>query len=121
MNEIFTSLSGLDPAGPLWNYNSDRLSAADAVYVEAIHTDGGILGLGNEVGHADFFPNGGVNQPGCLTGICDHNQAWRFFASTVTHNHLIANKCENSWQVTWNSCRGDVQLPMGNDDIRKIG
>lgn len=117
------SFTGLDPAGPLWNYNSNRISAADAVYVEAIHTDGGVLGLGigTQVGHADFFPNGGNSQPGCLTGICDHNRAWELFASTVTHNHLIANRCESSWQLTWNSCSGTNQLPLGNDDIRKFG
>ena len=65
---------GLDPAGPLFTNVGDarfRLDKSDAKYVDVIHTDmppkGGLLGFGmrKEAGHADFFPNGGVRQPGC--------------------------------------------------------
>ncbi|CAH2087476.1 unnamed protein product [Euphydryas editha] len=114
---IFT---GLDPAGPLWNLNSNRLRASDAVYVEAIHTNGGALGLGigSPLADADFFPNGGNSQPGCLTPICSHNRAWELFASTVTYNHLLGSKCSNMLQVTLNSCRGEI-FYMGNDDLNK--
>ncbi|KAM3965566.1 pancreatic lipase-related protein 2-like [Aphomia sociella] len=115
-------VTGLDPAGPLWNYNSNRINVNDAVYVEGIHTDGGLtgLGIGSEIGNVDFFPNGGNSQPGCLTGICDHNRAWELFAATVTYNHLIGNECSSNFQITWNSCRGQ-EFPMGNDDLRKSG
>ncbi|XP_026325964.1 pancreatic triacylglycerol lipase-like [Hyposmocoma kahamanoa] len=116
-------VTGLDPAGPLWTYSSNKISSNDAIYVEAIHTDGNTLvglGIGTNVANADFYPNGGYNQPGCITGICDHNRAWRFFAATVTHNHLVANECSSSLQISLNSCRG-AQLHMGNNDLRKSG
>lgn len=61
-------ITGLDPAGPWWNGKSEdeRLSAEDAVFVEAIHTDGNLLGFGERVADVDYFPNGGVaTQPGC--------------------------------------------------------
>lgn len=113
---------GLDPAGPLWVRNSNSLSRNDGVYVEAIHTDGGTggLGIGSAVANADFFPNGGNSQPGCMTSMCNHNRAWEMFASTVTRNHLVANQCSNTAQITANTCRGST-LNMGNDDLRKTG
>ncbi|CAB3260702.1 unnamed protein product [Arctia plantaginis] len=117
-------VTALDPAGPLWNLNRNRVSSDDGVYVEAIHTDGGYtvggLGIGRNVANADFYPNGGISMPGCLTNICNHNNAWRYFASTVTRNHLVANLCLTSLQVSTDSCRGR-QFPMGNADLRKSG
>ncbi|XP_037971985.2 pancreatic triacylglycerol lipase [Plutella xylostella] len=117
-------VTGLDPAGPLWNYNRKRLSATDGVYVEAIHTDGGYtmggLGIGSAIAQVDFFPNGGISQPGCMTNVCNHNHAWALFAATVTHNHLQGNRCSNGLQITLNNCRGEL-LSMGNSDLRKTG
>ncbi|XP_023937368.1 pancreatic triacylglycerol lipase-like [Bicyclus anynana] len=115
-------VTGLDPAGPLWQYNTNRLRGSDGGYVEAIHTDGGIagLGIGSAIANADFFPNGGNSQPGCYTSLCNHNRAWEFFASTVTRNHLVARQCSNSAQVSSNTCRGS-NFNMGNDDLNKSG
>ncbi|XP_050350410.1 pancreatic triacylglycerol lipase-like [Nymphalis io] len=115
-------VTGLDPAGPLWNVNSNRLRASDGIYVEAIHTDGGTLGLGigSAVANADFFPNGGNSQPGCVTSLCDHNRAWELFAATVTHNHLVGRRCSNMLQVSSNNCSG-ASLHMGNDILNKSG
>ncbi|XP_013183657.2 pancreatic lipase-related protein 2 [Amyelois transitella] len=115
-------ITGLDPAGPLWVLNSNRLRASDARYVEVIHTNGAYtgLGIGTSIGHADFYPNGGSSQPGCLTYICDHNRAWELFAATVSYNHLIGRKCSNSVQITLNTCRG-ATFPMGNHIVDKFG
>lgn len=60
----------LDPAGPSF-YDSDlpdRLDASDALFVDVLHTDGAsriISGFGHldELGHVDFYPNGGSAQP----------------------------------------------------------
>ncbi|GBP27134.1 Pancreatic triacylglycerol lipase [Eumeta japonica] len=117
-------VTGLDPAGPLWTSSSERLRGTDGVYVEAIHTDGGYtvggLGIGTAIAQADFFPNGGISQPGCLTNICNHNRAWELFAASVSYNHLIGNQCDSNLQITLNTCRG-AQLHMGNDNLNKRG
>jgi len=42
------------------------LSIDDADYVDAIHTSK-IAGYDQPIGHADFYPNGGLFQPGCLS------------------------------------------------------
>lgn len=42
----------------------EPLSKTDAAYVQVIHTNGGILGMQGQVGTADFYPNGGIRQPG---------------------------------------------------------
>ena len=69
------SSQGLDPAGPAFDGIADprfRLDPSDAEYVDVIHTDmhtsSGFVGFGmrDEAGHADFFPNGGIDQRDCL-------------------------------------------------------
>lgn len=114
--------SGLDPAGPLWVGNSNRLRPSDGVYVEAIHTDGSTMGLGIglAIANADFFPNGGNTQPGCATSLCNHNRAWELFAATVTYNHLVGTRCDNMLEVFLNICSGS-SLNMGNVYLNKTG
>lgn len=61
---------GLDPALPLFSLRNSghRLTYTDAKYVQIIHTNGGALGIKHAIGHADFYPNYGCDQPGC-TGL----------------------------------------------------
>lgn len=64
--------TGLDAAGPYFE-NTDpvvRLDPTDADFIDVIHTDTQpfyLLGFGIEmpIGHVDFYPNGGIQQPGC--------------------------------------------------------
>ena len=58
---------GLDPAGPGFNLvsNEFRLDKSDATFVDIIHTDANLLGTFRVVGDADFYPNGGKDQPLC--------------------------------------------------------
>lgn len=61
---------GLDPALPGFEIISpieNRLDKSDAQFVDVIHTCGGVLGYFSDIGHVDFYPNGGVpSQPGCF-------------------------------------------------------
>lgn len=60
-------VTGLDPAKPLFVFANDakRLSKMDADFVDVIHTDVLQRGMLQPVGHADFYVNGGIEQPGC--------------------------------------------------------
>ena len=74
-------ISGLDPAGPGFTKNdsNSRLDPSDATLVTVEHTKAGIFTsegpipieltgfIGNtaNLGHYDFWPNGGAKQPGC--------------------------------------------------------
>ncbi|CAM4982006.1 unnamed protein product [Rotaria socialis] len=106
-------ITGLDPAGPSFE-NTDprvRLDPTDALFIDVIHTDGAhnlLLGLGTlqRMGHADFYPNGGMDQPGCpktpgkiinlilqlgtmnidgfsATALCSHVASVRLFTDSV--------------------------------------
>lgn len=62
----------MDPAGPYFE-GADavvRLDETDAQFVDAIHTDADKLsnlgfGTAQPSGDVDFWPNNGVQQPGC--------------------------------------------------------
>jgi len=65
-------ISGLDPSAPYFQGTAPqvRLDPSDAHFVDVVHTDDSTLielGMGSPeiMGHVDFFPNGGQNQPGC--------------------------------------------------------
>ncbi|KAI9556632.1 hypothetical protein GHT06_016422 [Daphnia sinensis] len=71
-------ITGMDPADPYFENTEPliRLDPTDALFVDVIHTDAGPilsggLGMMQPVGHIDFYPNGGVRQPGCGTSVLD--------------------------------------------------
>ncbi|XP_078685692.1 pancreatic triacylglycerol lipase-like isoform X2 [Branchiostoma floridae x Branchiostoma belcheri] len=95
-------ITALDPAEPGFQGRPRhvRLDPSDAVFVDAIHTDGeeGMdigFGMSQPVGHLDFYPNGGRDQPGCtdnlFNSIWDHGwyHGAKFF---VTCNHKRAHR-----------------------------
>ncbi|KAK7090921.1 pancreatic lipase-related protein 2-like [Littorina saxatilis] len=106
-------ISGLDPAEPFFKdmANTMRLNKDDAKFVDIIHSDGepfnGVQGYGliTALGHVDFYPNGGYDQPGCsdsffqgLAGIfgghagsdaslaCSHGRSHQFFIESINEN-----------------------------------
>ncbi|XP_052066885.1 pancreatic triacylglycerol lipase-like [Mytilus californianus] len=127
-------ITGLDPAGPCFE-NQDpitRLDPSDAHYVEVIHTDGSSLiqlgfGLDKAIGHADFYPNGGVNQPGCsrkfrlatfslITGrigrftatlACSHMRSFDLFTESINSQcAFIGKPCDTKEDFDAGLCTG---------------
>ncbi|XP_043267321.1 lipase member H-like [Venturia canescens] len=98
-------ITGLDPAGPLFNFIGRHLSYADAQFVDIIHTDAGFYGITRITGTVDFFPNKGRRiQPGCPTAFtpyseedfCSHHRSWIFYSeSLISEKAFLAVKCSN--------------------------
>lgn len=128
-------ITALDPAEPYFGGTDRmvRLDNSDAVYVDVIHSNANgdlNMGLGmiDSVGHADFFPNGGKQQPGCkdllgtvLVSIiafitwdfegalepwaCSHYRAADFFAESVLNNcPFVAHSCSNYNEFNKGNC-----------------
>uniref|UniRef100_A0A2C9KRW2 PLAT domain-containing protein n=1 Tax=Biomphalaria glabrata TaxID=6526 RepID=A0A2C9KRW2_BIOGL len=125
-------ISGIDPAGPYFE-NTDpvvRLDPTDAVFVDVIHSDGaplGLLELGlgtkQAVGHLDFFPNLGRDQPGCTrnpftqisqwglvegsieTLICNHMRAFHYYVESInTRCPFVGYPCNSEQDFTNGVC-----------------
>ncbi|KAG5338384.1 LIPP lipase, partial [Acromyrmex charruanus] len=75
----------LDPAKPLFDSKGpgERVDRSDAARVQVIHTS--ILGLGEPIGNADFYPNGGKSQPGCgiIALTCAHARSYEYYAESI--------------------------------------
>ncbi|KAK9500579.1 hypothetical protein O3M35_001818 [Rhynocoris fuscipes] len=103
-------ITGLDPASPLFREHLvaasiPALNDQDAALVDVIHTAGSILwtegfGLLKNLGHVDFFPNGGQDQPGCThifasvivshlegtvnsSAVCNHLRGFQLFLESI--------------------------------------
>lgn len=101
---------GLDPALPLF-YSSDidaRLTSTDAEYVETVHTNAGKLGFAVPIGHASFYPNGGIKQPGCgwdLVGSCAHGRSYLYYIESIySPIKYLGAKCESWYEVQHGRC-----------------
>jgi hypothetical protein len=106
---FFFCLKGLDPASPIFRskllVESERkLDKDDAEFVDVIHTDGSPVwtdgfGLLQPLGHVDFFPNGGQEQPGCSDGrasvVVSH------FGEIVLKYIVKLEEKEKLGEVTW--------------------
>ncbi|CAH1269464.1 PNLIP [Branchiostoma lanceolatum] len=125
-------ITALDPASPGYEMNPPeaRLDHTDAIFVDVIHTDGqapfldGVgLAIRDPIGHVDFYPNGGLDQPGCegfslKFSACEHKKANVYFLDSVdastaplrayrcqSYERFLAGKCM--------SCRGNRCMDMG--------
>ncbi|NWU97369.1 LIPH Lipase, partial [Upupa epops] len=118
-------ITGLDPAGPLYRGKppGERLDPTDAQFVDVIHSDTDGLGYREPLGHMDFYPNGGTDQPGCpltiFSGLqyfkCDHQRSVFLFMSSLTQScNLTAYPCDsytNYRQGKCTSCQAFRPLP----------
>lgn len=143
-------ITGMDPAGP-WFENSDYtngLGPDAADFVDVWHTHGTpdiVINLGTlkPLGHVDFYPNGGRDQPGCiidtkgdeqqtpaLTGgipllpdidwalVCSHNRVYKLFLESLTSSCQMyaRHQCYDAYNVPgacWD-CGSKCQV-MGPD------
>ncbi|XP_026315685.1 pancreatic triacylglycerol lipase-like [Hyposmocoma kahamanoa] len=114
-------ITGLNPAKSLEGY-SNALRRGDANYVEVIHTETTTHGFFYSVGHVDFYPHGGKDQPGCEDDImCSHNRAWELFAASLTHGRVVGNKCPGQRAATSDKPCTGFTLALGTNDLVKYG
>ncbi|KAG5864683.1 hypothetical protein JTB14_009873 [Gonioctena quinquepunctata] len=75
---------GLDPAGPMFlqDITGNRLASSNAKFVQVIHTSG-LFGYQNQLGHADYYPNGGEIQ------AISHIHVPIRWLSNIMQNHYL--------------------------------
>lgn len=104
-------ITGMDPAGPFfYNVTADhRLDPTDAEFVQVIHTDACsiltiCLGVVEEAGHVDFYPNGGKHQPACSVDLslpggtrgCNHDLAHKYWVESINgETPFLARPCHD--------------------------
>lgn len=114
------TIVGLDPALPLFHYNSPakRLAWSDAHYVESIQTNGGKLGFLKPIGKGAFYPNGGKFQPGCgadLSGSCSHGRSVTYFVESIKMDNFATVQCEDYQSAVAKNCGSTYSsVRMGN-------
>lgn len=84
---------------------------------QAIHTNAGILGISLNVGHADYWPNAGHSQPGCLlydeAGICSHYRSHQLYAESMRSDKFVAKHCNDYAAYVEGHCKGNPPSSMG--------
>lgn len=119
LNGTIARITGLDPAGHMYHQveATERLDKTDALFVDVIHSHGcttvlsqwrDCYGIDENIGDADFWPNGGEHQPACKDGgdgavavkdgsSCDHGMAYVFYieslAYTASTTRFLARPC----------------------------
>ncbi|XP_063390298.1 pancreatic triacylglycerol lipase-like [Cydia fagiglandana] len=120
-------VTGLDPARPLFEYPNTLktlpLTSSVAVFVDVIHTCGGALGIQNNSGHADFYPNGGKSpQPGCDSGdipeSCSHSGAHMYFSESIGNPTGFPACRSKNWMEYLNGTECKQQTYMGENADR---
>ncbi|CAH1407444.1 unnamed protein product [Nezara viridula] len=113
-------VTGLDPAGPLFKVDKpeERISNSSALFVDVIHTSGLLLGTTYQMGHADFFPNGGNwMQPGCwvdVNGGCSHARSYLYFAESINYPFGYQSTPCSDWKdYVENKCEDEETITMG--------
>lgn len=129
-NMTLGRITGLDPAELAFTETNPmvRLDVTDAKYVDIVHSDATPfvpkigLGLYEPIGHLDFYPNGGFNQPGCDQTLrkrkdgmwissmfqffsCSHGRAIHLYTESMrTKCPFTAITCESYEQFLAGDC-----------------
>nr|XP_016999362.2 pancreatic lipase-related protein 3 [Drosophila takahashii] len=83
-----------------------KLSPSDAEFVEVVHTNAGGEGTWEQLGHVDYYPNGGQNQPGCSTNSCSHERSFELLAEIWSpENDFVSARCGSVETLGASSCR----------------
>ncbi|XP_029173938.1 phospholipase A1 member A-like [Nylanderia fulva] len=116
-------ITGLDPAGPFFNFLQPCLTSSDARFVDIIHTDSRFYGITKSIGTVDFFPNGGRRiQPGCPLNVtfntkedfCSHHRSWRFYAeSLIDESAFMGVECPSLFHFSSGECINNTRVIMG--------
>ncbi|KXJ72794.1 hypothetical protein RP20_CCG017257 [Aedes albopictus] len=108
-------ITGMDPAEEMF-FGADpivRLDNSDAKFVDVIH---GRAEIYQSIGHVDFYPNGGHDQPGCNESMrdhiyqnqdrsCDHMRSPDLFINAVRRNcSAVAIGCQSFEQFLAGDC-----------------
>ncbi|CAL8104006.1 unnamed protein product [Orchesella dallaii] len=118
VSEKLSRITALDPALPLFDVADlhNRTDPSDAIVVNVLHTSL-LLGFTDPCGTVDWFPNGGLTQPGCgvdLTGTCAHNRAPDFFLEgLLSQIEFRGVKCSS-----WNDFRDGL---CDDNDVGVMG
>ncbi|XP_076318045.1 pancreatic lipase-related protein 2-like [Tachypleus tridentatus] len=107
-------ITALDPAGPFFEGKGKdvHLSYDDAEYVDVIHTSvgtdilSGEVGMHEAIGHVDFYPNGGNQQPMCYPKkglvdglVCNHKASSMYFIDSMTNDcHYQSYPCQGGYE-----------------------
>jgi len=138
-----TRVTGLDPAQPFFDLAGpeQRIDKDDAEFVDIIHTNSGMiwdgcLSIKKSLGHADFYPAGGVHQPGCveaciipdimcynvsiedlIKGGCSHSRANEYFQESILAgaggDQFLAWNCASWEDFEDGNCCGGEEVVMG--------
>uniref|UniRef100_A0A8C1TRU4 Lipase, hepatic a n=1 Tax=Cyprinus carpio TaxID=7962 RepID=A0A8C1TRU4_CYPCA len=138
--KTFGRITGLDPAGPLFEgmSHTERLSPEDARFVDAIHTFtqehmGLSVGIKQPVAHFAFYPNGGSFQPGCQLHVIFFSYCYwliinnkivvvlNVFVEIMMHQDSLMNKNDNTAfdKGYCLDCRKNCSNTLGYD-IKKV-
>uniref|UniRef100_A0A2M4ASG9 Putative pancreatic triacylglycerol lipase n=1 Tax=Anopheles triannulatus TaxID=58253 RepID=A0A2M4ASG9_9DIPT len=132
-------ITGLDPAELAFTEQDEqvRLDPSDAKFVDIVHSDSTPfvphigLGLFEPIGHVDFYPNGGSDQPGCRHDFwkhadtrfvsnmfrffsCSHSRAYEYFIESldVRRASVVGVPCTNYDSYLLGHCYDCAQLPQ---------
>ncbi|KAJ8704819.1 hypothetical protein PYW08_012139 [Mythimna loreyi] len=106
-------ITGLDPAFVGWINNDEKFKSTDGVFTEVIHTSAGQLGYLTPLADADFYPNGGVDMPGCISQECDSNRSFHYFGESIRAGGFTGTRCFTFAAAMAGQCFMSGPLNMG--------
>jgi len=139
-----TRITGLDPAGPRWwdgfwlagnnaipELHNNTISIDSAAFVDIIHSNGDLtpsavsfwpaLGAAFQLGHMDFYPDGGEWQLGCndkLSGTpgCSHSRAVQYYYWSIGNpDYFPSQACGSVEECQDEQFSGDTIAWMGEE------